>query len=66
MLSRLEKQEILEDARKEIRKEAFRQMRVTAPLRSFDAYLQFLQDIQKTFSSSTLPTKCAPRQDFKL
>ena len=67
MLSRLEKQEILKDARSEKRKIAFRKTLVADSLRSFDAYLKFLNGIHKAFSrKSTPPAEHVSPQGFKL
>ncbi|MBI5150414.1 MAG: hypothetical protein HZA28_06555 [Candidatus Omnitrophica bacterium] len=50
MLSSVEKQEILQDARNVQRRDAFRQARAGDPAPSFDAYLEFLNSVHKVFA----------------
>lgn len=49
MLSKKEKQEMLEDARNNKRKDAFSCINLKAPdkVKSFDSYLKFLTELQK-------------------
>lgn len=53
MLSRREKLEMLKDAQNPKRKDAFRQSKVTDPIPSFEAYINFLNGVHKAFSRQT-------------
>ena len=66
MLSNIEKQEILQDARNPKRRDAFRQTRVAQALPSFDAYLKFLNCVQQTFSQTVSSVPNQSLQYFKL
>ncbi len=65
MLSTVEKKEMLQDARSARRKDAFRKTNALDPLPSFDAYLEFLNSVNKTFAT-TPPAINPSRGCFKL
>ncbi len=65
MLSPVEKDEILQDARSARRKDAFRQARAGDSLTSLDAYLEFLNSVHKVFAHISIAPKLT-RGYFKL
>jgi biotin synthase-related radical SAM superfamily protein len=66
MLSLLERQEILQDAEDEKRRESFRQILVKKTPVSFDDYLRFLTSVQNIFLQTALPVQRPFPQGFKL
>ncbi len=66
MLSRLEKEELLQDANSEARRDAFRQTLIKDALHSFDDYLKYLNHIPKTFPANPPLSTGFSRQNFKL
>ncbi len=67
ILSRKEKQEMLEDARSLKRRDAFRKAQpLTAEAPSFDAYLKFLNGVHKVFSQVSATSVSSSKAKFKL
>ena len=64
MLSRLEKLEMLKDARSVQRKESFRQTKVQDCEVAFDSYLTFLKSVQNIFSSELPHLQHFSNQNF--
>ena len=62
----MEKKEMFEDAQSEKRRKDFRQTLIKDSLRSFDAYLEFLNGAHNIFFETPSPGQNSFRKDFKL